>query len=154
MPGLRKQTVIIEAASRLVILSEGVLATLAAHAGSDKESGGIFIGCYRGPHLEIVSCTTPLAGDIRRTNQFDRRDPGHQAFALRAWSASGRTETFVGEWHTHPEDDPSPSQQDLTTWRSILRVNPGPLLFLIVGRHSLWCGIGCGALVERAYVGM
>ncbi len=48
------------------------------------EAGGILIGSYRGPHIEIVDCTTPMLFDRRRRTLFDRRDPGHQLAAMNA----------------------------------------------------------------------
>jgi integrative and conjugative element protein (TIGR02256 family) len=101
-----------------VLMAERVERAMSAFVTENEitlEAGGILIGSYRGPHIEISDCTTPLSGDIRKPYLFDRRDPGHQAAALRAWRASGKTATFIGEWHTHPQDDPAPSGIDLRT---------------------------------------
>lgn len=81
---------------------------------SNLEAGGILLGSYRGPHIEIVQCTTPMRRDARTRFGFVRRDPGHQRAADSAWRASGRTINFVGEWHSHPEDHPRPSNVDET----------------------------------------
>ena len=113
------------------------------------EAGGILIGNYRGPHVVVGTCTTPLPGDCRRNNLFDRRDAGHQAAALGAWERSEGTDTFVGEWHTHPVDHPNPSELDLRTWHDLLRRTSASLVFLIVGRRSLLCGIGHDGCVRR-----
>ncbi|UIY45313.1 Mov34/MPN/PAD-1 family protein [Methylobacterium radiotolerans] len=130
---------------RLILLAPPVEAAIAAFVTDIEiglEAGGIFIGSHRGQHLEITTCTTPLPRDVRRLALFDRKDPGHQAAALAAWQASGGTDTYVGEWHTHPVDDPTPSALDLRTWRSILARNIDPAVFMIVGRRSIWCAWG------------
>jgi integrative and conjugative element protein (TIGR02256 family) len=113
------------------------------------EAGGILIGNYRGPHVVVEACTTPYSRDCRRRHLFDRQDPGHQAAALDAWKRSGGTDTFVGEWHTHPVDHPTPSGLDLQTWHAVLRRTSEPLVFLIAGRFSFWCGIGRDGRVRR-----
>lgn len=114
------------------------------------EAGGILIGSYRGQHVEVVSCTVPMPRDIRRRYSFDRRDPGHQAAALAAWHASDRTETFVGEWHTHPEPHPTPSGRDRTTWSGIVTKITNPVVFMIGGWESSWWGVGEHGGIVRA----
>ena len=107
------------------------------------EAGGILIGQYRGPHVELVGCTLPLRGDVRTRFGFERGDAGHAARAKEAWERSGRVQTFVGEWHTHPEDHPMPSHVDLRTWdRLRVRLRDDPLVFMIFGRVGIWCGLG------------
>lgn len=137
---------------RLVTISRKVEEAIARFIGNGEirlEAGGILIGCYRGPHVEICDCTTPLPLDIRRAHLFDRRDPGHQAAAHDAWEQSGGTDTFVGEWHTHPVADPMPSAVDLGTWRSIMQRTPAALVFLIAGQRSIWCGFGSANSIRR-----
>jgi integrative and conjugative element protein (TIGR02256 family) len=61
---------------------------------------------------------------------------------MRRWRDSGRTVTFVGEWHTHPEAVPSPSSLDRNTWRGIARKHKiGPLVFVIRGISGWWFGL-------------
>jgi integrative and conjugative element protein (TIGR02256 family) len=107
------------------------------------EAGGVLIGQYRGPHVELVTCTVPLRGDVRTRFGFERMDVGHAAQAKKAWNRSGCVQTFVGEWHTHPEDHPRPSHVDLRTWdRLRAGVQDDPLVFMIFGRIGIWCGLG------------
>lgn len=107
----------------------------------ELEAGGIFLGSYRGPHIEIMSITEPLLGDRRGRYVFDRNDPGHQAAAKSAWEKSGRTTTFTGEWHTHPEEVPTPSAVDLGTWKGLMKKSKDPLAFIILGWSRNWYGI-------------
>jgi len=83
---------------------------------SKSEAGGILVGCYRGDHIEIIDASVPFPTDKRSRYHFNRHKKGHQEFAEQAWSASDRTMTYVGEWHTHPELVPSPSPQDIASW--------------------------------------
>ena len=130
---------------RLVDVSDDVVRTIERYSSpgeNDREAGGILIGSYRGAHIQIVECTTPLFRDRRSRALFDRRDEGHQRTALERWRASGRTLTFVGEWHTHPESRPSPSSIDRRTWRRVAKKNKaGNTFFLIKGYDSCWCGL-------------
>ncbi len=153
--GARLTTILIAASSELVIIDDKVAeiaSRFVVHPEDAKEAGGILIGCYRGPHLEITECTTPMAGDVRSRFMFYRRDKGHHRRANEAWRQSGHALTFVGEWHTHPEDHPTPSFVDKATWHSVMRKHDDPMLFLIVGRKSVWCGIGRDRSLARLNV--
>lgn len=108
----------------------------------ESEAGGIFLGNYRGPHIEITDVTEPLRKDVRAKYRFDRKDPGHQLAAKSAWEISMKTTTFTGEWHTHPEDVPTPSSIDLRTWKSLTANSIAPLVFIILGWSDNWYGIG------------
>lgn len=140
---------------RLILLASAVEASIARFVTDVElrlEAGGIFIGSHRGQHVEIATCTTPLPGDVRRPTSFDRKDPGHHAAASAAWHASGGLDSYVGEWHTHPVDDPKPSHRDLQTWRRITRRTREPVIVLIAGRRSLWCARAYGDEFHEATV--
>lgn len=135
-----------------ILIADAVMRQVSSFASgpeSEREAGGILIGSYRGPHVEVVDCTLPLPTDRRLPFLFERRDPGHQRVALSAWRESERRRTFVGEWHTHPEATPTPSTVDLATWKRVMRSTPEPLVFLILGREGFWCGIGQSGEIER-----
>jgi hypothetical protein len=51
---------------------------------ADREAGGVLLGRYRGPHIEIMSCTTPLPEDLRTRFGLVRQDKGHLK-VLTAW---------------------------------------------------------------------
>lgn len=102
------------------------------------EAGGVLIGSLRGPHIEVVDCTQPMPNDLRRRHAFDRRDVGHVAAIHAAMKGSAGTIGYVGEWHTHPEPVPSPSGQDATNWRDLVRQTRHPLAFVILGTDGLF----------------
>lgn len=106
----------------------------------DKEAGGILIGMYRGDHIHITSLTTPSRFFDKRTRtSFHRRSPCHQAFAIKSWLNSDKTNTWIGEWHTHPEDYPTPSNIDIKSWYQNLPSRQ--MILLIQGRCSNWLGL-------------
>ena len=45
----------------------------------------------------------------------------------------------LGEWHTHPQEVPSPSYVDLDEWKILAkgRADKRPLLAVVVGRQNL-----------------
>jgi integrative and conjugative element protein (TIGR02256 family) len=79
---------------------------------------------------------------------------GHRAIARRLWRGSGGLTRYIGEWHTHPQEDPSPSSIDLDEWRKLakLRLDERPLLAVIVGQSSLYVelthGDGCRQIMK------
>src|ERR1700761_6135687 len=103
-----------------VLIPAAVVQAIDAYKDDRTEAGGILLGSYRGPHIEIVACTEPGAEDRRLPPLFDRRDRCHQQTATRNWTESDGTITFVGEWHTHPQDVPGPSLIDLKTWEEVV----------------------------------
>lgn len=133
-------------AGPMVLLPHDVISTIARYQlpeESDREAGGIFIGLYRGRHIEVVACTEPMLRDVRTPYSFDRKDPGHNAGARQRWKESHHVLTFVGEWHTHPEPTPSPSSIDRRTWTGVMKqCAPNPIIFAISGTAAIWYGFG------------
>lgn len=103
------------------------------------EAGGVLLGrlILGGADMVIDEVTVPDRRDRRRRFSFYRARGPAQGNVDRAWNRSGGTRIYLGEWHTHPEDDPTPSSRDLRDWRRLTRKNRYEqefLLFLIVGR--------------------
>jgi integrative and conjugative element protein (TIGR02256 family) len=148
MPCLRARGIVIAIDERgtIVLIERNVMAALASFTRpphEKKEAGGILIGSYRGPHIDVIACTLPMPSDRRCAFTFDRKDKGHDVAAKTYWKESGGRLTFVGEWHTHPEDYPTPSPIDRRTWAKVVQSAPtDPKVFLIAGRRSIWIGLG------------
>lgn len=138
--------------TRLVLVHprvvEEILTNIEQPAGF-REAGGIFIGAHRGSHIEISDCTRPLPRDHRTRTGFYRKDPGHQAAALAAWKASNGTDTFVGEWHTHPEDHPRYSFVDRLTWGTLMCRSRDPVVLAIGGWREVWWGLGVEGRIQH-----
>lgn len=134
----------------LLSFADEVLQNFVAHIQAEPqtpESGGLLLGSVHGANLLIVEATTPTKWDRRFRRLFERMPFGHQTIAERRWRQSGGTVRYVGEWHTHPENYPVPSQLDRDEWRNLARnrADERPLLAVIVGRERLHI-----ELVERA----
>lgn len=141
-----------------LIIPETLLAQLRRYrqrSQVDTEAGGVLIGTWRVSgnthkkvvkHAEITDVTVPEAGDSRSRYGFIRRSIHHLERIKRAWTESKQKQTYLGEWHTHPEIHPSPSPIDLLEWRKNLKT--APAIVIIVGIESEWIGYWDG---ERAY---
>jgi integrative and conjugative element protein (TIGR02256 family) len=106
---------------------------------SDFEAGGILLGTIHGSNIMVTEATTPTVWDKRFKFLFERMPITHRSIAQLRWRKSDATIRYIGEWHTHPEDYPTPSGLDCDEWRklSILRKDRRPLLAVIVGRKNL-----------------
>lgn len=111
-----------------------VMQTYAQLSSASQEAGGILIGATRGDDIEVIEATVPLPLDTRSRTGFHRKDRGHFERATLLWKANDREVGYVGEWHTHPEDHPTPSGLDLNQWRAVLAADRAPRVFVIVGR--------------------
>jgi len=109
--------------------------------GHGKERGGILLGLRRGPHLHINEATLPMRWDISTRFSFRRASMGHEDVAIRRWRQSKQTMDWVGEWHSHPEKIPSPSNIDIRSWIQITRNRGAPMAFLILGWEGGWLGL-------------
>jgi integrative and conjugative element protein (TIGR02256 family) len=115
------------------------------------ESGGVLLGFRRVDHLHIVEATPPQSKDKRSRFSFDRLDSHHQKLAIRRWIESDETMDYLGEWHTHPQSQPTPSSVDIGAWRTICLEQLKPMIFLILGTSdSNWLGLGFGQCIFEA----
>src|SRR5262249_39625720 len=93
----------------LLLIEPRVLQRIAVFKQLDPaapEAGGILLGYRRGPHTHVIEATVPTKRDVRRRFAFFRHATYHQRVATKRWRQSGEKVDYVGEWHTHPEDDP------------------------------------------------
>jgi integrative and conjugative element protein (TIGR02256 family) len=105
---------------------------LVATCDGQLEAGGILIGRYRGPHIEISAFTEPGPRDVRSHVHFVKQDEIHQRTAQLAWRESGKTDTYLGEWHTHPTGSAHPSQIDASTWIRIATLSKRTMIFVLI----------------------
>lgn len=127
----------------LLNLAEPVLAVFQKHiqAGpTDNEAAGLLLGTVHGNNIALAEATVPTVWDKRLRYFFERMPFGHRSIAAARWRASGGTMRYLGEWHTHPQDFPSPSSLDRTEWTELSRkrADGRPLLAIIVGRKDLY----------------
>ncbi len=107
-----------------------------------REAGGQLFAQVRDNNWEIATATGPRSRDRRGRFSFwpHRASEQEEIFEHHALGLD-----YVGDWHTHPEDTPTPSPDDLTSIAEVVRRSthhlPGFLL-MIVGRtpypEGLW----------------
>lgn len=105
------------------------------------EAGGILLGRLIDGSSDVVvdEATAPTNSDQRGRFNFFRPRQSAQQRVNAAWEETKQTRNYLGEWHTHPEDCPTPSAHDIANWRRIVaksRFEQDSLLFLIVGRST------------------
>ncbi|WP_368045290.1 CBASS system CD-NTase/cGAS isopeptidase Cap3 [Gilvimarinus algae] len=125
---------------KLVVILNHIVKRLLEHRQlkiDSVEAGGVLIGERRGSNLVVCDMSEPGPGDVQSRTSIDRRGSHHQEKVDQSFKASEGFHLYLGEWHTHPEDIPSPSLRDLTSWRLNL-VRSKTMLVLIVGRQDLW----------------
>ncbi len=126
-------------------VEEGALARIAPHLQHDcfaPEAGGVLLGriVVERPNVVVETVTVPSPDDRRSRFSFFRAERPTQSAINAAWEASGGTQNYLGEWHTHPEDHPTPSRVDRKGWQRLAyeaRFEQDALFFLIVGRVSI-----------------
>ena len=106
---------------------------------TSTEAGGVLIGERRGNHIVITDISEPGQGDFRSRTQFTRQGEHHQHKVNESFRTSFGYSVYLGEWHTHPEDYPHPSNIDLNSWRTKLKATQ-TMVMLIVGRNGIWAG--------------
>lgn len=104
----------------------------------EGEDGGILLGRIQGNDLMVTFSTHAYKNDKRKRFEFIRYDERH----LKVWkSVVKRTKAqigYLGEWHSHPEKNPTPSKIDRIEWKKIEKQVGRPLLFLIIGTEKLY----------------
>lgn len=108
----------------------------------DTEAGGLLLGrlIVGTDDIVIDEATSPSTKDRRSRFAFRRSKRPAQNRVDAAWAESASTRVYLGEWHTHPEADPSPSLIDRCNWKKIVaraRFEQMSLHFVIVGRSRI-----------------
>jgi integrative and conjugative element protein (TIGR02256 family) len=132
-----------------ILVEADLLARLAKYrqrALTAPESGGLLLGYRRGMHLHVIAATEPGPDDRSSRVSFRRSERGHRDKALAMWRESRGHIDYLGEWHTHPEQHPTPSGTDYRAWAELMSDRPGkPFVFIILGMTTnLWLGCGSG----------
>ena len=108
------------------------------------EAGGILLGYVYRNHVEIAKVTTPSRFDSFGRCFFIRSKISAQAQINKAWKRSRGSLIYLGEWHTHSEINPKPSDVDRKMIIKSLKETEMEINFLyliIVGHNfSYWVG--------------
>lgn len=113
-----------------------------------REAGGQLFGRAVGTRWRVARATGPNSEDRRFRFGF-RPDRGREQREINEFHSLGFD--YLGDWHTHPEDVPTPSGRDFESIEDIVQKStldlPG-LLLCIVGRlpfpAGLWVSLHTG----------
>jgi integrative and conjugative element protein (TIGR02256 family) len=115
---------------------------VAATRAGGHETGGMLVG-YEGADRagEMVVTQLIAAGPRAKRGEFDFNPDGRwqRGELARVYQASGRLETFLGDWHSHPHGLPLPSETDVKTAARTAtneRARAPRPLTMIVGREK------------------
>ncbi len=98
-----------------VVLSESALAVFKNYVQDElhkNEAGGILLGSVEGKTIYVVKASVPNKFDKATRTSFIRDKNAAQIIVDYEFENSAGKMFYVGEWHTHPEDYPTPSGQD------------------------------------------
>ena len=108
---------------RLILIAPEAASTIeveARRSADGSETGGILLGhdaVGERPVLVTVA-GDPGPGAQRSPGGFLRDRRHAETLADAAYDADGST--WVGEWHTHPDETARPSWRDLSTYRKLM----------------------------------
>lgn len=140
-------------------MSRRVLQTFELHrqsSVSDLEAGGVLLARFELPNVIIEEVTAPSLKDRRSRLAFVADQASRRRAVSRAYKKGLH---FIGEWHTHPQADPTPSACDLRSMndlfvKSLHELNL--LVMVIVGARtpelSLWISLhdaSCSHLLTK-----
>jgi len=126
---------------RVAVASEAIhqMAAFCQHHPKSREACGILLG-YEWDHaLTVVAATPPQRSDSRHRCGYIRDIAGHVAVGMELWHKSGGTIGYLGEWHTHPQRIPHPSNKDFREANKIAQKNQSQVVSVILGTTH-----GCG----------
>lgn len=103
------------------------------------ETGGMLLG-YRttavdADEIVITGVIGPGPAARHAPQRFEPDGPWQQTQLEAAYARSGRVNTYLGDWHTHPAGRPAPSRHDSRCARRIARRAearaPHPLILIL-----------------------
>ncbi len=115
-----------------------------AQRSEPLETGGVLLG-WTGAERDELLAAAMLGPGPKATHKRARFSPDAKWQDLQiaaAYEASGRTHTYLGDWHSHPGGGQTPSRIDQRTGKRISRSRtaraPRPLVVILSGRASKW----------------
>ncbi len=108
-------TLFYEIGEYTVILNESVQSLFQKFIQDTKEkneAGGVLLGSIVGKKIYVVKASIPNKFDKATRTSFLRDKDIAQVIVDYEFENSNSTMFYLGEWHTHPENYPTPSGQD------------------------------------------
>ena len=114
-----------------------------AFASFPNETGGMFAGCISEDSHEAVVERLVMPSKTESTHASFMRETDGMEQTWKKLAEEGLT--YLGEWHTHPETNPIPSETDKALIRQIVSDKSSPfpkVLLVIVGLNgTIYIGI-------------
>jgi len=110
----------------------------------DAEKGGVLMGKLY-PSSNKIIITHALICKNQKSSRYGitLNTKYLQKKILKIWEESEGTITYLGDWHTHPENNPKPSILDFKTFvlnYFTSKFDQNLLLYIIVGNNKKnWC---------------
>jgi integrative and conjugative element protein (TIGR02256 family) len=130
-----------------ICLAERVIAAMCREADRryPRESGGVLLGWVDSNHAKRIKVIKQIGPGPKAGHETHRFEPDGEWQARRiaaAYENSGRTVTYLGDWHSHPRGGSTPSELDRSTARKIAEAPearaPHPLILILHGRPGEW----------------
>ncbi len=126
-----------------VEISDDVLQKLLKHEQKigQPEAGGILLGKHilEEQYYLITDITVPSKYDSAGPVSFLRNYRNAQIIIDKQWEESQGTVNYLGEWHTHPWENPTPSSTDKMLLANLITEKSNVwdyLIMIIVGRNN------------------
>lgn len=121
-----------------------------------KESGGILLGRIHNKNLfSLTKVSTPNMFDKAKRCNFIRNKKAAQIIIdFEFYNSLGKT-IYLGEWHTHPENHPNPSEQDYLMLKeqfSKNNLNTNEIILIIQGIKYVYVGLYNGSKIYEKHV--
>lgn len=108
------------------------------HDGQPERGGQIFMDINDPEGLNIIAATPPSLADKSGPTWLEL-DEARCKKEIIDFNAKGYR--LIGYWHTHPQDIPEISSQDITSFRNFSKRNkanlPNPIAIIIGRSHSI-----------------
>lgn len=132
--------------NKIVVFEESAINVLKHYIQTGKkfEKGGILLGrCLNENTIVIEKASIPTLFDRSSRYNFQRDKRSAQIFIDYEFLASQGKTIYLGEWHTHPEDAPTPSTTDIQMIKLQFKknkINETFIFIVIIGRKKNYVG--------------
>lgn len=105
------------------------------HFWFPKETGGLLMGFVSDSNFWITNIVGPGPKAKHESYSYTPDNDFHEDEMARIYHASGRTHTYLGDWHTHPNNGAYLSNRDKKTLKNISENElcrlPKPLMLIL-----------------------
>lgn len=113
----------------------------------DNESGGVLLGQNKNKGIYILKASTPNKFDKSSRYSFECDKDAAQIVMDFEFQNSNNNTIYIGEWHTHPEKNPTPSSRDKNMIKTQFiknKLNEPYLILIIQGIEDLFVALWDG----------